>query len=76
MRAAIYARVSSEEQVDGYSLDAQLRACRKYAEDHEWTVAAEFVEEGRSGRTDDVNKRPQFKQIYEGGQMPKRLLSG
>ena len=24
MRAAIYARVSSDEQVDGYSLDAQL----------------------------------------------------
>ena len=26
MRAAIYARVSSEEQLQGYSLDAQLRA--------------------------------------------------
>ncbi len=44
MRAAIYARVSSEEQVDGYSLDAQMRACRKYAGDHDWTVACEFVE--------------------------------
>jgi DNA invertase Pin-like site-specific DNA recombinase len=25
LRAAIYARVSSKEQVDGHSLDAQLR---------------------------------------------------
>ena len=65
MRAAIYARVSSEEQVEGYSLDAQLRACRRYAEDHEWTVAVEFVEERRSGRTDDIGKRPQFKQMME-----------
>ena len=69
MRAAIYARVSSEEQVDGYSLDAQIRACRGYAEDNEWTVAAEFVEEGRSGRTDDVNKRPQFKQMMEDAEL-------
>ena len=65
MRAAIYARVSSEEQVDCYSLDAQIRACRRYAEDHGWTVAYEFVEEGRSGRTDDITKRPQFKQMME-----------
>ena len=28
MRAALYARVSSEEQVQGYSLDAQKRAYR------------------------------------------------
>src|SRR5687767_2619834 len=64
-RAAIYARVSSEEQVDGYSLDAQLRACRAYLTDHGWTVVAEYVEEGRSARTDDIAKRPQFKRMME-----------
>ena len=69
MRAAIYARVSSEEQVDGYSLDAQLRACRLYAEELEWTVTNEFVEEGRSGRTDDINKRPQFKQMMDDAEL-------
>ena len=65
MRAAIYARVSSEEQVQGYSLDAQLRACRQFASAHDWEVAHEFVEEGRSARTDDVNKRPQFKLMMD-----------
>ena len=30
-RAAIYARVSTEEQVEGYSIAAQLRALREYA---------------------------------------------
>jgi DNA invertase Pin-like site-specific DNA recombinase len=28
MRAALYARVSSEEQLQGYSIDAQRRAFR------------------------------------------------
>ena len=33
MKAALYARVSSEEQVEGYSIDAQLRACRNFAKE-------------------------------------------
>ena len=65
LRAAIYARVSSEDQVEGYSLDAQLRACRGFARAHDWTVVREYVEEGRSARTDDITKRPQFKQMME-----------
>lgn len=65
MRAAIYARVSSEEQVEGYSLDAQLRAGRAFVEDHEWTLCREYVEEGRSAHTDDIRKRPVFKEAVE-----------
>ena len=38
MRAALYARVSDEEQVKGYSLDAQKRAFRAYAESQGWDV--------------------------------------
>ena len=60
MRAALYARVSSEEQVQGYSLDAQRRAFRKLVEDQGWTLYQEYVEEGRSAHTDDVRKRPIF----------------
>jgi site-specific DNA recombinase len=68
MRAALYARVSSEEQVDGYSLDAQLRSCRAFLADHGWTLVREFIEEGRSARTDDITKRPQFKLMMEDAQ--------
>ncbi len=68
MRAALYARVSSEEQVDGYSLDAQLRSCRAFLAAHGWTLVREFVEEGRSARTDDITKRPQFKLMMEEAQ--------
>jgi DNA invertase Pin-like site-specific DNA recombinase len=65
MRVAIYARVSSEEQVEGYSLDAQLRAARSFSAEHGWTIVREYIEEGRSARTDDISKRPQFKLLLD-----------
>ena len=46
--AVIYARVSSEEQVQGYSIQAQLRACREWAEKNGYTIAKEYLEEGQS----------------------------
>lgn len=30
-KAAIYARVSTSEQIKGYSIDSQLEKCREYA---------------------------------------------
>ncbi len=51
--AGLYERVSSEEQVEGYSLDAQARATRLYCEAHGWAVAQEYPEEGRSARAGD-----------------------
>ncbi len=36
MRAAIYTRVSTDEQVEGYSIDAQLRACRDFVHGKGW----------------------------------------
>ena len=65
MRAAIYTRVSSDDQVENFSLDAQLRACRDYARQQGWTVVHEFVEEGRSARTDMLSKRPQLMQMMD-----------
>jgi len=43
MNAVIWARVSSREQREGYSLDAQLRATRGKAEREGWQVVREFV---------------------------------
>ncbi len=51
MRAALYARVSNEEQVQGYSLDAQLDAMRRHCLQMGWQAVAEFVEPGASART-------------------------
>jgi site-specific DNA recombinase len=63
MRAALYERVSSEEQVEGYSLDAQDRAGRAYCAAHGWEVAKVYRDEGRSARTDDLAKRLAFQQL-------------
>jgi site-specific DNA recombinase len=63
MKAALYARVSSEEQVEGYSIDAQRRAFQTMVEGRGWTAYREYVEEGKSARTDNINRRPAFKEM-------------
>lgn len=57
MRAGLYARVSREEQAEGYSLDAQLEAMRRFCKDRGWTVIREYTEEGHTGTVKD---RPAF----------------
>ncbi|MBX3452871.1 MAG: recombinase family protein [Planctomycetaceae bacterium] len=42
MNVLIWARVSSREQREGYSIDAQLRATRERATKSGWTVVREF----------------------------------
>lgn len=59
-RALIYTRVSSERQIDGYSLDSQEDLCRKYAERHDFEVVKVYREEGISGKT---TKRPQLQSM-------------
>jgi site-specific DNA recombinase len=43
MNIVVWARVSSREQREGYSIDAQLRAARHKASQSGWTIAHEFV---------------------------------
>ncbi len=51
--AIIYTRVSSKEQVEGYSLETQERTCRSFAEKNGLTVLKVFKEEGESAKTAD-----------------------
>ncbi len=53
MRAIIYTRVSSEEQVSNLSLDVQEKTCREYCARNGWTVANVYREEGESAKTAD-----------------------
>jgi len=64
-RAAVYQRVSTEEQVEGYSLYAQQRATRLFCESKGWIIAKEYRDEGKSARTDDLAKRPEFAAMLE-----------
>ncbi|TXK18442.1 recombinase family protein [Homoserinibacter sp. GY 40078] len=65
IRAAIYARVSTEEQVDGTSLDEQVRLCREEATRRGWVVTAEYVDAGISG-TD--RNRPRWRALLAAAQ--------
>lgn len=62
-RAALYVRVSSEEQVEGYSLSAQERAITAYCGIHGYEICDQYRDEGKSARTDDLSKRPAFRQM-------------
>lgn len=49
-RAALYCRVSSDKQVkEGDSIPAQREALRKYAKDHNFLIAGEYIDDGISG---------------------------
>jgi len=49
MRAAIYARVSSERQEKEHTIGSQLEALRAYAAKHGMKIVEEFTDEGYSG---------------------------
>ncbi len=50
-RAVVYLRVSTEEQVDNFSLDTQETICKKEAEKRGYEVIEVFREEGRSAKS-------------------------
>ena len=52
MKAVAYIRVSTDDQVQGTSLDSQAMACRKYAQENGYDLPADniFREEGESAR--------------------------
>lgn len=57
----IYTRVSTSMQVDGFSLDAQKERLRKYADFQEFTVAGEYSDEGKSGKS--IEGRLEFQRM-------------
>lgn len=62
MKVAGYIRVSSEEQVDGYSLSAQEKAIYDFASLRGWQVVHIYREEGKSAKSD---LRPQFQAMIK-----------
>jgi len=58
--AIVYTRVSTEEQAEkGYSLESQIKACRKYALDNGMNIVAE-IKDDYTGSTLD---RPGFNEL-------------
>lgn len=62
IRAALYARVSTEEQANqGYSLAAQLQMLRDFCEVFEMDIAGEYVDDGYSGTN---TRRPAYRRMF------------
>ena len=61
MNVVLYARVSSKKQAEkDLSISSQLKALRKYAQDREWEVHKEYIDEAESARTAN---RPAFQEM-------------
>lgn len=61
-KAVIYVRVSSEKQIENYSLDFQEKSLRRYAQANNIQVMKIFREEGCSGTN---TSRPAYKEMIE-----------
>lgn len=57
LRLVGYTRVSTTEQAEGYSLDAQDTHIKEWSNKENHTIVRNFVEAGQSARSD---KRPTF----------------
>ena len=65
MRAAIYVRVSREEQLDNWSIAAQTREAEEYCRQKNWDLLKIYTEEGISAHSDSIVKRPQFRKLLD-----------
>lgn len=55
MKAAIYVRVSTQEQAEeGYSIKAQIERLNAYATSQDWTVVKTYIDDGQSAK--DMNR--------------------
>lgn len=57
----LYLRVSTEMQVDGYSLEAQISCLGKFAEREEMVVSEIYEDAGKSGKS--IEGRPAFQRM-------------
>jgi site-specific DNA recombinase len=65
LRAALYIRVSHEEQVlHGYSIEAQRQALTEYVQKNDMHIVDYYVDEGQSARK-SYNKRKEFVRLME-----------
>ncbi len=60
-RCVIYVRVSTEHQVDGYSLDAQRNTLKRYVEREGMELVEIYEDAGKSGKS--IEGRPSFKKM-------------
>lgn len=63
LKCYLYTRVSTEIQIDGYSLEAQKNRLRREAAHRGMKVVGEYSDEGKSGK--NITGRPEFQQMLK-----------
>lgn len=61
-RIALYARVSTEEQREGNTIESQVAELEKFAERNQWDVQGRYIDEGWSGA---VLARPELDRLRD-----------
>jgi len=63
LRAALYARVSTEDQAtDGFSLEAQMKKMEAYCQVEGYEVVGRYIDDGYSGRK---TNRPEYQRMMK-----------
>lgn len=60
-KCVLYPRVSTEMQVDGYSLDGQKNSLKRFAEREEMEIVGIYEDAGKSGKS--IEGRPAFQKM-------------
>jgi site-specific DNA recombinase len=63
MRAAIYARVSQDRNVQGRSVDEQEAECRRFCQAQGWATVAYFEDNDRSASRYARKTRPEYQRL-------------
>lgn len=71
IKVAIYARVSTEEQKENFSLASQIELLRKHSFDNGYEVFSEYVDGGYSGTS---YERPEFQRLMDDAKLKKFSL--
>lgn len=61
MKCVLYPRVSTEMQVDEFSLDGQINSLKRFADREEMIVVDIYEDAGKSGKS--IEGRPAFKKM-------------
>ena len=72
-RVVLYLRVSTEEQVDNFSLGTQEEICKKEAQRKGFEIVSIFREEGKSAKT--IVGRPQLLEMLDYCKKNRKVLS-
>src|ERR1017187_3200539 len=65
LRLAIYARVSTEEQREGQTIDSQIAELERFSREKGWLIAGIYKDEGWSG---GVMERPELDRLRDDAQ--------